>query len=69
MKLPHRIIFEIFLILTVLVGCDTNEQINETDPVALLKAGKTLGKKGHYDQPIVYFDKAIEIDPRYAEAY
>ncbi len=69
MKLFFRIIVKIFLILTILIGCETAEQINETDPVALLKAGKAFGKKGQYDQSIVYFNKAIEIEPKFAEAY
>jgi tetratricopeptide (TPR) repeat protein len=69
MKLFFRIIFRIFFILTILVGCATTEDIKETDPVALLNQGVSYGKEGQYDRSIAYFNKAIEIDPRYLAAY
>ena len=36
MKLFFRIIFKIFLILSILAGCATTEEIKETDSDALL---------------------------------
>ena len=65
MKLFFRIIFKIFFILTFLAGNATTEEIKETDPIALLNQGIALGG----DRGIAYFNKAIEINPRFAEAY
>ena len=69
MKLFFRIIFKIFLILTILIGCETTEEINETDSDALLNQGIAFGKEGQYDRAIAYFNKALNINPRSAEAY
>ena len=69
MKLFFRIIFKIFLILTILAGYATAGVIKETDSDALLNQGIALLKKGRYDLSINYFNKAIEINPRYAKAY
>jgi len=41
MKSSFRIIFKIFLIFTILTGCETIEEIKESDPVALYKKGVT----------------------------
>ena len=69
MKLFFPIIFKIFLILTIIIGCATTEEIKGTNPVELLKQGVVFGKKGQYNRSIAYFNKAIELNPRYAEAY
>jgi tetratricopeptide (TPR) repeat protein len=69
MKLFFRIIFKIFLILTILIGCATTEEIKETDPIALLNQGEAFFEEGQYDRSIAYFDKAIEINPKFAEPY
>jgi len=69
MKLSFWIIFKIFLILTIFIGCATTEEIKETDPIVLLDQGIAFGKDGQYDRAIAYFNKAIEINPRFAEAY
>ena len=69
MKLFFLIIFKTFLILTILAGCATTEEIKETDPVALLNQGAALLEEGQYDLSINCFNKAIEINPRFAEAY
>ena len=62
MKLFLRIIFKIFLILTILIGCATTEEIKETDPDALFKQGTMHAEKGEYARSITYFNKTIEIN-------
>jgi Flp pilus assembly protein TadD len=69
MALFFRVIFIISLILTILVGCATTEEIKETDPDALLNQGATYAAKGQYDRAIAHFNKAIELNPRDAWAY
>jgi tetratricopeptide (TPR) repeat protein len=69
MKFIFQIIFKIFLILTIFVGYATTEEIKETDPDELLNQGITFANEGQYDKAIAYFDKAIEINPRFAKAY
>jgi len=69
MKLFLWIMFKIFLLLTILSGNAATEEIYETDPATLLNRGIAFGGVGNYDRGIAYFDKAIEIEPRYAEAY
>ena len=75
MKLSFRIIFKIFLILTILAGCVTTEEIIETDPKELLNQGNSLYEQGQYDQAIVYYNKAIvyynkalKINPRHRDS-
>ena len=65
MKFFFQIIFKIFLILTILAGC----AIKETDPGVLSNRGAALLKEYQIDQSIRYFNKAIEINPTFAEAY
>ena len=69
MKLFFRIIFKIFLILTFLAVCATAAVIKETNSDALLNQGIALLEEGQFDLSINYFNKAIEINPRYADAY
>jgi Flp pilus assembly protein TadD len=69
MKLFLRIIFKIFLILTILIGYATTEEIKETDPAALLDQGIAFAKKGQYDRAITYFSKALDKNPGFAVAY
>jgi tetratricopeptide (TPR) repeat protein len=69
MKLLFRIIFKIFLILTILAGCATTEEIKETDSDELLNQGIALFNESQYDRAIAYFNKAIEINPKLARAY
>ena len=69
MKLTFRDIFKIYLILTVLIGCASTEKIKETDPAELVAQGNSFLKKGQFDQAIAYFNRAIEINPRYDTAY
>ncbi len=45
MKLFFRIIFKIFLILTILAGCATTEEIKETDSDALLTQGINMQQR------------------------
>jgi tetratricopeptide (TPR) repeat protein len=69
MKLLLRITFKICFILSILIGCETTEEIKETDPVALLNQGAAFVEKGQHDRAIAYFNKAIEINPKLAGAY
>ncbi len=69
MKSFLLIIFQTLIILSFLIGCATTEEIKETDSVALLNQGLAFAKKGQYDLSINYLNKAIEINPRLAEAY
>ena len=62
MKLFFRITFKICLILAIFIGC-------ENSAGSLYNKGLDLLKEGHYDRAITNFDKAIEINPRFAEAY
>ena len=69
MKLLLRFIHKSFLlILVVLVGCPTTEEINKTDPDTLLNQGIKHLNKGQYDKAISDFTKAIETNPS-AEAH
>jgi tetratricopeptide (TPR) repeat protein len=84
MKLFFRIIFKIFLIITISAGCASAAEIKETDSNALLNQGIEINpryaefynnrglvyeEKGQYDKAISYYNKAIELNPRYAKAY
>ena len=69
MKLFFQSVFKISLILTILAACATTEEIKETDSDALLNQGIAFLIRGQYDRSIAYFNKAIEINPRYVDAY
>jgi tetratricopeptide (TPR) repeat protein len=69
MKSFFRIIFKTVLLLIVLVGCATTEEIQETNPIALLNQCKVYAKKDQHDRAIAYFNKAIEIYPGFAETH
>ena len=56
-------IFKIFLILTILYGCV------DTEEVAYYNQGLAYFNKGQYDKAISDTSKAIEINPRDADAY
>ena len=67
MKLFFRIIFKIFFILAILIGCAATQEIKE-DAEAYYNRGNAYEKKGQYDKAISDFTKAIEINPRHADA-
>lgn len=69
MKLSFQIILKITFILSLLIACATTEEIKETDSDPLLYQGNALFLDGQYDRAIVFFNKAIEKNPRFAEAY
>ena len=69
MKSLFRTIFKISLILTILAGCATTEEINETDPDSHLTQGTEYTKKGQNDRSIADFNKAIELNRRDAMPY
>ena len=68
-KLFLRFIHKSFLlILVVLVGCPTTEEISKTDSDTLLNQGIKHFNKGQYDKAISDFTKSLEKHPS-AEAY
>jgi len=69
MKLFFRFILKMLLILTILAGCETTEEIKETDLAAILNQGVDFTKNDQNDRAIAYFNKALEINPRSAEVY
>ena len=69
MKLFFRIIIKLSFMFIILSGSATGEEIKENDPDTLLNQGIAFGEEGQWDQAIAYFNKAIEINPRYAKAY
>ena len=69
MAVFFRSILKISLIFIILFGYMSANEIKGTDSVELLTQGKYLIKKGQYKRAIVYFNKAMKINPRYAEAY
>jgi len=56
------------LIILIVAGC-AKVQRPSLDTDSYLNRGVAYGKKGQYDQAIVDFNKAIELDPRDAAAY
>ena len=69
MKLSFQIILKISFIISILIACAKKEEIKETDSDLLLYQGNALFLDGQYDRAIVFFNKAIEKNPRFAEAY
>ena len=53
------------MIIPILFSCGTTQQ----KATSYNERGITYGKIGQYDQTISDFNKAIEINPRFAEAY
>ena len=68
MKLFFRIIFKIFFILTIFIGCAATQEIKE-NAETYYNRGNAYEKKGQYDKAISDFTTAIEINPRHADAY
>jgi tetratricopeptide (TPR) repeat protein len=68
MKLFVRIIFLIFVILTIFIGCAATQKTKE-DAEAYYNRGNAYKKNAQYDKAISAFTKAIEINPRHADAY
>ena len=56
------------LIILIVVGC-AKVQRPSLDTDSYLNRGVAYGKKGLYDQAIVDFNKAVELNPRDATAY
>ncbi|HXW24985.1 MAG TPA: tetratricopeptide repeat protein, partial [Xanthobacteraceae bacterium] len=44
-------------------------QRNPADPQAYNMRGTVLGRAGRYEEALADFDKAVSLDPNYAQAY
>ena len=58
----------IMMVLLLVAGCATM-QTELNDAGAYNNRGLAYGEKGQYDQAISDFNKALEINSRYADAY
>jgi len=68
MKLFFRIIFQVAFIITILSGCESDELLN-LGSAFYIDRGIAYTEKGKYDKAIDEFNKAIKINPKFAEAY
>lgn len=62
------LLFALALVILIVEGC-AKVQRPSLDTGSYLNRGVAYGKKGQYDQAIVDFNKAIELNPRDAAAY
>ena len=69
MTLLFRIVFNISLFIAILAGCSTTGKIDETDSESILIQGAEYAKQGQYDRAIVFYSRAIELNPVFAKAY
>jgi hypothetical protein len=60
MKLFFRIIFKIFLILTILIGCATTQEIKE-DAEAYYNRGLAYANQGQHDLACSDWKKSCEL--------
>jgi tetratricopeptide (TPR) repeat protein len=68
MKSFFRIILTMFFSLTIFIGCATTEE-TQKDAVVYYNQGNAYEKNGEYDKAISAYNKAININPKYALAY
>ena len=48
---------------------DTRPGLHRTSPLVFTGLGKDLADRGKVEAAIVYYRKALEIDPRFSEAH
>ncbi len=66
--MKHTFWLLIMTVLQLVAGCSTTQtDLNDAD--AYLNRGIVYQRKGQYDQAISDYNKALEINPRYALAY
>jgi tetratricopeptide (TPR) repeat protein len=68
MNLFFRIIFKIFLVLIIAIGCVTTQEVKK-DADFYNNQGVAYDDKGQFDKAIANYNKAIELDPKHAMAY
>ena len=69
MTLLFRIVFNISLFIAILPGYPTTGKIDETDPESILIQGVEYARHGQYDRAIVFYSRAIKLNPSFIEAY
>jgi tetratricopeptide (TPR) repeat protein len=69
MRAQNKKIFKRVLLATAMVVVYLLFIVCRDKSVYHYKRGTALGKKGEHDQAILCFDKALEINPRFVEAY
>ncbi len=66
--MKHTFWLLIMTVLLLVAGCSTTQtDLNDAD--AYLNRGIVYQRKGQYDQAISDYNKALEINPRFAKAY
>ena len=68
MKLFFRITFIIYLMLAILIGCESDELLNH-GTAFYNERGIAYAKKGQYDKAVSEFNNAIELNPKDAVSY
>jgi tetratricopeptide (TPR) repeat protein len=61
-------IFRILFLLTILIGCATTQESKE-DAEIYYHRGNAFMKEARYDEAISDFTRAIEINPKHADAH
>lgn len=66
MKIYFGFILALFLVIT---GCKKSGPENEAEASKLYQQGNTFYDAGNYKKAIQFYDKAVDLDDQYANAY